>query len=114
MKRITALALLKIHNGKLDEFKNLVPNLIKAVKKNEPGALTYDWFLDEKTMECKVLEIYADSQAVLAHVTNVGELLQELTAISDLTLEVFGDPELELKKLIEDMGVRLYPFFSGL
>jgi len=114
MKKITVVALLKIHPGKLDEFKNKVPELIKAVKQNEPGAIMYDWFLNEDAMECTVLETYADTKAVMAHVGNVGELLQQLFEISDLSMQVFGNPDPELSKMIQDMGARHYPFFSGL
>jgi len=114
MKKITAIALFKIHPGKLDEFKKLAPELIKAVKRNETGAIMYDWFLNEDTMECTVLETYADSQAVMAHVGNTGPLLQQLDEISDLSLQVFGNPDPQLGKMIQDMGARHYPFFSGL
>ena len=114
MRKIKVIALFKIKEGKLNEFKQGVPGLINAVKKNEPGALTYDWYLNEEAMECMVLETYADSQALMAHAGNVGELLQKLMGISDLTLEVFGNPEAELKKILKDMGAKLYPFFAGL
>lgn len=114
MKQIKVTALFKIKEGKLNEFKQLVPSLIHAVKKNEPGAVTYDWYLNEEAMECMVLETYADSQAVLAHSANLGELLQKLLGISDLILEVFGNPDPELKKILAEMGAKLYPFFAGM
>ena len=114
MKKITATAFFKIHKGKLDEFKQLVPELIKTVKKNEPGAVLYEWYLNEETMECMVLESYADSDAVRAHSGNTGELLQKILGISDLKLETFGNPDPELKNMIKDMGAKHYPFFAGL
>jgi quinol monooxygenase YgiN len=114
MKKISATGYFKIHKGKLDEFKQLIPELIKAVKKNEPGAIHYEWYLNEETMECVVLESYADSDAVRAHAGNIGESLQKLLGISDLKLETFGNPDPELKNMIKDMGAKNYPFFAGL
>ena len=114
MKKITALALFKIHKGKLDEFKQLITAFIQAVKKNEPGIVFYEWYLNEESMECMVLESYVDSDAVRSHAANVGELLQKSLEISDLKMETFGNPDAELKKMIQDMGAKNYPFFAGL
>ncbi|MCK5369405.1 MAG: antibiotic biosynthesis monooxygenase, partial [Cyclobacteriaceae bacterium] len=62
MEQIKANALFKIKEGKLEEFKQLIPVLISIVKEKDPGTLTYDWYLNEDNMECTVLETYADSQ----------------------------------------------------
>lgn len=78
MKNIQITAKFKIHAGKAEEFKKMAADCITAVKKNEPGALQYDWFLSPDESECIVRENYADSNAVLAHMGNVGELLDKL------------------------------------
>ena len=67
MEQIKATALFKIKEGKLEEFKQLIPVFISTVKEKDPGTLTYHWYLNEDSMECVVLETYTDSQAVLAH-----------------------------------------------
>ena len=79
MEQIKATALFKIKDGKLEEFKQLIPVFISTVKEQDPGTLTYDWYLNEDSMECVVLETYTDSPAVLAHAGNVGEHLQKLS-----------------------------------
>lgn len=114
MEQITATALFKIKEGKLEQFKKFIPVLISAVKEKDPGTLTYDWYLNEDKMECKVLETYSDSQAVLAHSGNVSELLQKVLEVADLSLELYGNPSEELKNAIEGMAVKIYPFYSGL
>jgi quinol monooxygenase YgiN len=114
MKEIKAKALFKIKEGKLEEFRQLIPLFISAVKEKDPGTITYDWYLNEERMECMVLETYADSNAVLAHATNVGELLQRSFELSKLTLEVYGNPSEELLKAFEGMGPKIYPYYSGL
>jgi quinol monooxygenase YgiN len=114
MKQLTATALFKIKEGKLEEFKQFIPSLISAVKEKDPGTLTYDWYLNEDNMECVVLETYSDSQAVLAHSGNVGELLQKILEVADLSLQLYGNPSEELKNAIVGMDVKIYPFHSGL
>jgi quinol monooxygenase YgiN len=114
MKQIKAIARFSIKENKLEEFKKLGQEMINAVRENEPGAIDYDWYLDEVKMQCIVLETYADSKAVMAHLANVGEKLQKMSDFSDLSVEVFGDPDEELSKVILNMGASVYPYFSGL
>ncbi len=114
MEQIKATALFKIKEGKLEEFKQLIPVLISIVKEKDPGTLTYDWYLNEDNMECTVLETYADSQVVLAHAGNVGEQLQKMTELADLSLELYGNPNEELRNAIEGLAPKIYSFFSGL
>ena len=73
MEQIKFNAHFKINEGKLEAFKAIISQFISTVKEKEPDAITYDWYLNEESMECKVLETYADSNAVLAHAANVGE-----------------------------------------
>jgi len=113
MKKIKVNALLKIKNGKLEAFKALVPQFISKVRDEEPDTLNYDWFLNEATMECMVLENYTDSDAVLSHVANVNELLQKLMELADLKLEIFGNPSNELSAAIEPFGPKVFPYYSG-
>jgi hypothetical protein len=48
-------------------------------------------------------------------VANVGEKLQKMSEFGDISLEIFGDPDEELAKLILNMGSPpVYPYFSGL
>ena len=114
MEQIKATALFKIKEGKLEEFKQLIPVLISTVKEKDPGTLTYDWYLDENSMECVVLETYIDSQAVLAHAGNVGDHLQKVLEVANLSIELYGNPSEELRNAIEAMAPKIYPFYSGL
>ena len=112
MEQIKANALFKIKKGKLEEFKQLIPVFIATVKEKDPGTLTYDWYLNEGRMECTVLETYTDSEAVLAHARNVGELLQSVMQITDLSAEIYGNPSEELKDALEGLAPKIYPFYS--
>ncbi len=114
MEQIKATALFKIKKGKLEEFKQLIPVFISTVKEKDPGTLSYDWYLNQTSMECVVLETYTDSQAVLAHAGNVGELLGKVLEVADLSIELYGNTSEELRNAIEGLNPKIYPFFSGL
>ncbi len=114
MEQIKATALFKIKEGKLEEFKQLIPGFISIVKQKDPGTLTYDWHLNEESMECVVLEIYTDSQSLMAHAGNVGEYLQKAIELADLSLELYGNPSEELIVALAGLSVKIYPFFAGI
>ena len=114
MKEIKAIATFKINKGKLGEFKEISAQMIAVVQEKDPGTLVYDWYLDEGNLECTVLETYADSDAVLAHISNVGELLGKLLEIGNLTIDVYGNPNAELLKATEGLQPKIVPFYAGL
>jgi len=65
-----------IHEGKLATFEQTAKTMIDGTKK-ESGALGYEWFLSEDRKSCRLLETYANADAMLAHMneTVVRELL---------------------------------------
>ena len=58
----------------LAEFKQLAAATLQLAIP-EPGTLQYDWFFSEDQTRCVVSEIYADSDAMLAHLGNVAEYM---------------------------------------
>ena len=114
MKKIKSDARFTINEGKLDEFKELVNQAIEVVRENDTGTLAYNFYINEERMECVAVETYENSEAVLAHAGNVGELLSNLMEISSLKLSLYGDASDELSGALEPLGAKIYPFYSGL
>lgn len=114
MSQLKAIAKFRIKPGHLEEFKAIIPEIVATVEEHDPGTLAYEWFLNEKRMECVVWEIYEDSESVLAHTGNVGELLGQLTEIADLSIEIYGSPNKELNDVVKELDVRVYEFVEGL
>ncbi|MEJ2583951.1 MAG: antibiotic biosynthesis monooxygenase [Robiginitalea sp.] len=115
MEKLDAIALFKIHPGQLESFKKIAAEMIDVVREKEKGVgcLQYDWFYNEAASECIVREIYRDSDAVLTHMGNVGPMLGQLAAISDVSLQVCGSPSEALKKASEGMNITYYSFEAG-
>ncbi|MCS5489285.1 putative quinol monooxygenase [Algoriphagus limi] len=114
MKKITLCAKFHIHAGKESVFKKIIPQLIDKVKANEPGAETYNWYFNSDGTKCHVVETYSDSDAVMAHMGNAGELLGKLMAISDLSGDIYGNLSEELKAAMGTLPVNHFSFYQGL
>jgi quinol monooxygenase YgiN len=99
----------KVHPGKLDSFKNLCPQLVEK-SNQEPNCLFYAFTFNGDLAHCR--EGYADAEAVLAHLENIGPSLQEALKMADLErLEVHG-PGVEIEKLREPMAGLNPQFFT--
>ena len=87
----TIVPYFKVHDGRLDEFKAYCERFV-ALTENEPGCLYYGFSFDGNEVHCR--EGYADAEAALAHLDNVGSLLEEALQIADITrLEIHGPAE---------------------
>lgn len=113
MNTIRIVARARIHPGKEESFTEIAAACL-AASRNEPGTQSYEWYLNADRSECVVLEVYDDSNAVLAHMGNLGDLLGKLMTVSDLTIEVFGDPSPALRQVGASVGAKIYSSFQGL
>ncbi len=84
------------HPGKLEVVKNLMP-LFVARTQTEASNLFYEFTLHGDQVFCR--EGYVGADGALAHLANVGDLLEQLLQNASLNrLEIHG-PQAELEKL---------------
>lgn len=103
-----------IASDKLGEFKKLAGEAMEIVRTMEPGTLQYDWFFNADETQCVVRETYASSDAVMAHMGNMGELLGEIAALGGgIEIEIFGDPSATLREAAAQMQPAVYSYFQG-
>ena len=89
----------KVHPGKLEAVKAGFPRFVEKTA-TEKKNLFYGFTVNGDEILCR--EGYTD--AVLAHLDNVGALLTEMLTMTDLTrVEVHG-PAAELEKLKEPLA----------
>ena len=85
----------------MDEFKDFCGKFI-AITVQEPKCLYYGFSFNGDDVHCR--EAYEDAEGLLAHLANVGALLNEVSKIAQVTrLEVHGIAE-ELAKLREPLS----------
>jgi quinol monooxygenase YgiN len=114
MSEIQVTARLKIHDGKLEEFKRIAKKCMQSLRTKDSGTLQYDWFFSGDQSECVVHERYRDSNAVLEHNANLGETLRELLEMCSGSGEVFGSPSQDLVEGLKRIGARIYSPYQSI
>ena len=99
--------------GKLEEFKRLSARAMEIVRAKDTGTLQYEIYFSDDQSEAIVLERYRDSEALIEHAANLGELAGAILAAGLVSSELLGEPGAELKAKLADGPVRLFaPFLS--
>lgn len=97
---------LDINDGKSDDFKALMAEMVDATQANEPGAMNYEWFISGDGKHCHIYERYSDSAATMVHLGNFGAKFAErfLGMVSPTGLTVYGDPSAEARAALAGLG----------
>lgn len=97
---------LELGAGKEEDFRTLMAEMVAATEANEPGALAYEWSLDESGKLCSIYERYADSAAVMVHMTTFGEKYAQrfVSIFKPVKMVVFGSPDGEVKKALAPLS----------
>lgn len=103
----------RIDPANVGEFKKVAAQAIDMAKR-EDGTLQYEYFMSADETTCVVLETYASSEALLAHMAGLGPLLQQLVELGgDLTADVFGDPSPALIEATVAFNPNIYASIGG-
>ncbi|MEJ7767149.1 MAG: antibiotic biosynthesis monooxygenase [Chitinophagaceae bacterium] len=113
-KQIQYTAELTIADGKIDEFKRIMHSFVETVHQNEPNMNAYQVYLNAEENKAFVVEWFKNSEAVLAHLADVGPMLPELLAIAPITrLEVFGNLTKEAEDALKSIGAKIFKYHEG-
>lgn len=108
-KCCTIVPYFQVAEGKIEAFRQLCQQLVEKTR-NEPKCLYYGFSFDGNKVHCR--EGYEDAEGILAHLENVGSLLEEGLKIAEITrLEIHG-AEAELAKLREPLSHFKPHFFT--
>ena len=88
--RFQAMGRLKIHAGKLDEFKRIATDSIALYRGKDTGTIHYDIFLNDDETEAVVYEEFVNPNARLEHLGNLGDNVAAMLAIVDMQAEVWS------------------------
>jgi quinol monooxygenase YgiN len=103
----------KFQEGKLEQFKHLSAQAMEIARAKDTGTLQYEVYFSDDESEAIVLERYRDSEALIEHATNLGEIGQAIPATGLVSSELLGEPSAELRAKLADAPVRLFtPFLS--
>jgi len=104
----TVVPYFKVPEENLTEFKVICERFVSKTY-SEPKCLFYGFSFNGNEAHCR--EGYQDAEGVLGHLENVGDILNEVLKISEITrLEIHG-PEAELAKLRGPLAALSPQFF---
>jgi len=113
MDKIQLSARMTAHEGKLDELIELGKQCIALVRENEPNSMQYEYFVNRDSGEVVVRETYVDSNAMLAHMGNVGPVLGQMLGVSTPMIEVYRNASAELKGALEGLPTSYHEFLAS-
>src|ERR1041385_454978 len=106
---------LAITDGKVEEFQTIAESMVAGTQE-EAGALAYEFYLDADQQHCRLIEIYVDSDAALAHSKGgvVQVLVPRLLGVSEINgFSVYGDLSADAANLLTQMGAQLFKTWHG-
>jgi len=113
MSELWGIARVKLHEGKVEQFKRLSAELMEIARTKDTGTLQYEIYLNDDESEAVVLERYRDSEALIEHGANQGDLAAAIFATGTFVGEILGKPNAELKASLADAPVRVFkPYLS--
>jgi quinol monooxygenase YgiN len=113
VSELQGIARFKFHEGKVEEFKRLSAECIEIARTKDTGTLEYAVYFNEDESECIVHERHRDSEALIEHVANLGDLMEAVLATGSVSGELLGAPSAELRARLAGGPVRLFtPFMS--
>lgn len=88
----------RIHEGKLEEYKRLSAQCMEIARTKDTGTLQYDLYFNEDQSEVMFIERYRDSEALIEHAANLGNLMEAILAtVTVVHGEILGVPSAELR-----------------
>ena len=105
-----------IEKDNVEQFKKLIREMNNVVETNEPSTVVYQFYINEDGTKCMVHETYVHSEAVLSHNESTASktILPRIFSIAKLnTLDVYGNPSNELKKLLASFNSQIFKLYTG-
>lgn len=107
------ILVVRINDGKLDEFKALAEELCAATRK-EPGALAYEWHLDTSGSTCHIYERYADAKAVMTHMATFARFAERFGSLTTQeSATIYGKPDDQVRAAGAAMAPVYLTQFAG-
>jgi hypothetical protein len=89
----------EIREGRLEELKTAIDELVKFVDANVPRAISYGIYLDEDGTRQTVVQVHPDSASLEFHLEVAGSAFPKFRDYLTLrTIEIYGKPSDKLLK----------------
>ena len=83
----------EIREGKIDELKTGLAELVEFVEANEPEPIAYSIYIDEAGSRMTVVQIHPSSESMEVHMKLAGPIFQKFTELVVLSrIDFYGTP----------------------
>ena len=101
MGELVGIARFRFHEGTVEEYKRLSVEAMEIVRAKEPGTLEYSIYFNADETAAVVIERFRDSDALIEHGRNMGEISPQVLALASVEGELLGDVSPEIKANVE-------------
>jgi quinol monooxygenase YgiN len=113
VSELVGIVRVKFHDGNVEEYKRLSAQALEIARTKDTGTLQEDIYFNNDQSEAIVLERFRDSEALIEHGANLGDLMEAILATGSFSGELLGEPSEELRANLADSPVRVFtPFLS--
>lgn len=105
-KRVSWIFELSVNDGEISNLKELMKEMVASTEAKESGTLAYEWFISGDGKQCHTHELYKDSAATVAHLTNFkANFAARLMSMGVATrFVVYGSPDSSVREALEGFG----------
>lgn len=100
--------------GKAQELRELVAEMVAGTR-DEPGALIYEWYLNDDETRLEILERYSDNAAAMTHLHNFGANYAErfMAVLASFVFHIHGEVGDDLREALKAFDPAYFKEFDG-
>jgi quinol monooxygenase YgiN len=104
-----------VAEGKAAALRELMAEMVAGTKANEPGALIYEWYLNEEETRLEILERFADNAAAMTHLGLFGKnYASRFTPLfTSVAFHIHGAPGDDLRAALQPFGPAYFAEIGG-
>jgi quinol monooxygenase YgiN len=104
----------QVREGKLDDFRRYVTEMTEFVEKNEPGVLSFNYYLDEDGAGGTAVFVFSDARALDLHLELASSRFQEgYELLSATDIQLLGRPSDRAVELARAFNATLKTKLAG-
>ena len=104
-----AIATIEILDGKLEQLKEILTEMLDHISKTEPDTLIYNWYINKEGTMCQLIEQYANSEAAIFHAVNYAPFRPRLDECRKVQqLAVYGSLNDDLRAMLQQNQIPLF------
>jgi quinol monooxygenase YgiN len=104
----------QLREGKLEDFKRYAREMAELVEKNEPGALSFNYFVDGDGARGTAVFVFSDAEAMDLHLDLASSRFQEGSELLSATeIELLGRPSDRAIELARSFNASLKTKLAG-